>query len=585
MSSLYKKFNPNLSVELFSTPVFDAESEHIFWCERQREFQTTLKTALLLGVFGLLTFLGLKFFNGGVSFSGIFARLITITMLAGLFAILQFRYATITQLRCIAKSGVAISSIHILLTLLFEKSVEEYTESWSGLLAIYFFTYGQIYFGRIDALIFGWISMLVIVGTGYQIGLTYQTLTPSILILSIVNIFGYLTRCQLEIYSRNAFRDRCQAERSTSDKTLYLCQLSHNLRQYVQTISCYSSVLENEMARSSRHELLPIAHKLGNAVDELNSAFNHILDIAHLETGRQTPYLASVNLNVLLDALEVQFAPLALKRGLRLKLLRRIHPPFSVQTDANILQQILANLIDNAIKYTTQGWVLVACVKLNTTQIKIHVRDTGVGISEEMHEHIFKEFYRGGRRQSDAQVYGLGIGLSYVLKATQHLPGHLLEYSSRLNRGSDFTVSLPVGQIMSSGHCASETQSDLSGSFILAVDDDALVLNALAEQLRSWGCLVQQAKSKAETLDCLADIIRPPDLLITDFYLDNHETAHDIIAIVQADCGHVPALILSAHTIPYAEKAKWPENTLLLRKPANAAELMATMAKALGKYS
>jgi CheY-like chemotaxis protein len=125
--------------------------------------------------------------------------------------------------------------------------------------------------------------------------------------------------------------------------------------------------------------------------------------------------------------------------------------------------------------------------------------------------------------------------------------------------------------------------NNVSGSFVLIVDDEPEVLNALFEQLSSWGCLVQKASSKAETMATLADNLRPPDLLITDFYLQNNETAHDIIAVVEADCGQIPTLILSAHAISAEDKTRLPEAALLLRKPASAEVLMDTMAKAMGR--
>lgn len=581
--STYTRLHNSIKAELFSIPLFDAETEHLFWRERQAEFHKTLKTALLLGLAVFLTFIGIKVFNHHLSAAALSGRLLIVLALAGLFALLHFQRQAIERIRTFAKLAVTASSLHIVSSLLIDANPSDYTESWTGFLAIYFFTYGQMYLSRNEALAFGWLSMTAVTLSGYRVGVALPELTPSILILLLVNSFGYCTRCQLEAYSRNAFRDRRQAENAATDKTFYLCQLSHNLRQIVQTISCYSSVLDNEIARVNCHELLNTSTKLGNAVDELNNAFNHILDLAHLETGKQAPQLTFVDINVLLDALEMQFAPLAAKRGLRLKILRRGRPPYTVHTDANILKQILANLIDNAIKYTAKGWILVAGIKINGTQLKLHVRDSGAGISEEVRESIFKEFYRGGRRHGDADVYGLGIGLAYVLKATQHLPEHCLNYHSRLNRGSDFTITLPVGQLKTANNTVTGRHYDLAGCFVLAVDDDDTVLKALSEQLRSWGCIVQNAASTAETLSCLAETIRPPDLVITDFYLENQETAHDIIAAIQADSGPVPTLILSAHAIPETDKAKWPDNTLLLRKPANAAILLEAIAKAMGK--
>lgn len=583
VNHVYTRIQQSLHSEVFVIPLFDADTEHQFWRERQADLRLTLKTMLLLGASVYLAFIILKLCAEQLIPRDLPLRLIPALLFLLLAAVLHAAKLGLQKLRLIAKIAVIISACSIMLTLNLDAHPQNYLESWTGLLAIYFVTYGQLYLSRHEALMFGWFTMIAVSASGYSIGVGFTELTPSLLILIVVNAFGYCTRCQLEIYARKAFKDRRQAESIATDQSLYLCQLSHNLRQIVQTISCYSSVLENEIARSSSQELLQTSHKLGNAIDELNNAFNHILDLAHLETGKLSPHLSCIEINKLLATLETQFTPLAAKRGLRLKIRQRTRPPFFIHTDAHILHQILANLIDNAIKYTISGWILVTTVKINATQIKLHVRDSGMGISEDLRENIFKEFYRGGRRRGDLEVFGLGIGLAYALKATQHLKQHHLDFRSRLNQGSDFTLTLPSAELPKFNRSELSRYYDLAGSFILAVDDDYTVLHALSEQLRSWGCLVHQATSIAETIACLADTLRPPDLLITDFYLDNAETAHDIIAIIQADCGPVPTLILSAHAIPLADKAKWSENTLLLRKPANAGLLMESMGKAMGK--
>jgi CheY-like chemotaxis protein len=248
------------------------------------------------------------------------------------------------------------------------------------------------------------------------------------------------------------------------------------------------------------------------------------------------------------------------------------------------LGQILGNLIDNAIKYTATGWILVRTVTTGSNLLKLHVCDSGIGITEQQKQNIFKEFYRGHRRRQDQCFYGMGIGLTYVLKAINHLPNHSLSFCSKPNQGSDFRLSLPVA--IKSSDCKNlyiHSRRDLAGSFVYLVEDDQEVLNAMTEQLTAWGCLVQKASSKDETQAAVYENFRPPDLLITDFYLDNNETAHEIIAIIEADCGPVPTIILSGHTISAEDKAKFSETTLLLRKPASAAVLMEMMAKAMGK--
>lgn len=292
--------------------------------------------------------------------------------------------------------------------------------------------------------------------------------------------------------------------------------------------------------------------------------------------------LKPIDINLLLASLENQFAPQAAKQGLKLKIRRRTHPPYSVYSDACMLKQIVGNLIDNAIKYTASGWILITTVKIDEHSFKLHIYDTGIGIAEQQQQNIYTEFYRGQRRRNDRQAQGMGVGLAYVLKAVEHLPGHSLDFYSKANRGSNFRLRLPVAIEQPCGKSLSAIGDSVSGSFVFIVDDDPEVLDALSEQLTGWGCLVQQARSKTETLGALADILRPPDLLISEFYLGGNETAHDIIAAIQTDCGPVPTLILSAHGIPDQDKTKWPESTVLLRKPASATVLLEMMTTAMG---
>ena len=575
------KHNLNLR---FSIPHFDADSERLFWQERQTETLSTLKIALLLGATGFLAFVALDVIIGGLSTSEIIGRLLIVLTLGILFASLHRHPQPENQINKVAKLSAALAVVNLIGILLVEGNPVFYTQTWVGLLPIYFFTYGQMFMTIAETLEFGLLSMIAMPLSGYLIGVETIALMPSMIILLIVNVFGFCTRCQLEAHARNLFRERRKTECISEDKTLFLRQLSHNLRQPLQALSCYSSVLDTAFADKQADPLQQIVGKLGFAIDELNYSFNRILDLVNLETGQQIPQLTAVNINALLAILENQFAPQAAKRGLKLHVRRRSRSPYTVYSDACILSQILGNLIDNAIKYTASGWILVEAVKVGSNQLKLHICDTGIGIAEQQKQKIFKEFYRGHYRREDPHAHGLGIGLAYVLKALEHLPDHKLDLHSKPNCGSDFQLRLPVAVNPAYCKCLpNNTCNGVAGSFVFIVDDDHKVLDALTEQLSCWGCLVQKASSKAETQAAFAENLRPPDLLITDFYLEDSETAHDIIATIQADCGPVPTLILSAHAILAEDKAKFPKTALLLRKPASAAVLMEMMVKAMGK--
>lgn len=568
----------------FFTRTFDDASEQLFWKEGHDKILSTLKIALLLGALGFLAFILLDICIGDLSNLELVGRIMIVPMLFALLLYLHLHPQPTQKISTIAKLGAGLSVANLLVILLIDGNPVFYPETWVGLLPIYFFTYGQMFMTIADTVIFGLLAMIALPLCGYLIGVDSIALLPSIMILLIVNTFGFCTRRQLESYARNMFKERRNAEFAAEDKTLFLRDLSHNLRQPLQALSCYTSVLDAAFGDRQDEHAHHVISKLGLAVDELNHAFNHILDIANLETGKQIPLLTTVDINVLLATLENQFAQLAAKRGLKLKVKLRYAPPYTIYSDACILSQIVGNLIDNALKYTSQGWVLVEAVRIGGNRLKLHVCDTGIGIHDRQKPYIFNEFYRGHRRSKDPRIQGLGIGLTYVRKAVNHLPEHSLDFYSRPNLGSDFQLFMPIAGEKANPACPhNRYESELTGSFVFVVDDDRQVLDALVEQLSCWGCIVQKAASTAETLVALADNFRPPDLLITDFYLSDNETAHDIIAAIEADCGSVPTLILSAHAIPAEDKAKWPKNTLLLRKPANASVLMNLMAKAMGK--
>lgn len=562
---------------------FDAATERLFWQEQHTETVTTLKSALLLGAAGFLAFVILDIASKDLPLPQILGRLLIVLALCSLFLHLHRHSRPYAQVSRVVRISISLSVINMLGILLVDGNPASYIEIWPGLLPIYFFTYGQLMLPFIDTILFGWLSMLAFMVAGYLIDAQVLSLVPSLVLLTIVNLFGLCTRCQLEIHSRNSFKERRKAEQAAHDKTLFLRQVSHNLRQPLQALSCYSSLLDSAFANKHGDPLQRISSKMGGAIDELNNAFNHVLDIANLETGKQIPLLTTFDINVLLATLEDRFVPQAAQRGLKLKIRLRALPPYNVYSDAYILSQVISNLIDNALKYTRSGWILVGTVKLKGNRLKLHIYDTGIGIADQQKQIIFKEFYRGHRRQEDPNTNGLGIGLAYVLKALESLPDHSLEVYSIPNRGSDFQLSLPVAIAPSNCTWLTNQYNNLSGNFVFIVDDDHDVLNALSEQITSWGCIVQKASSISETLKLLADNIRSPDLLITDFYLKDNETAHDVITTLENECGPVPILILSAHAIPEQDKARFPANTHLLRKPANATVLLETMAKAMGQ--
>jgi signal transduction histidine kinase/CheY-like chemotaxis protein len=565
------------------TAAFDNQSEEKqFWRECRQESLHTLKIALMLGSVAFLVFILLDLYTGSIAMADLPRRSAVAVVFIGLLIRLQLSADPYPQIPKIAKLSAILALTQLLVILVQEHNPQNYAQTWASVLPIYFFSYGQMFMTLSESVVFGLTAMLALPLGGYWIGLDILELLPSVVLLGLINMFGHCTRWRLENQTRKLFKARRMAEIAATDKVVFLRQIGHNLRQPLQALGCFASVLEAAYDEKPNDGLRHLVGRIAMTIDEVNNTCNRVLDIANLELGKQLPLITNVDINTLLASLEMQYLPLAVKRGIELKVCLRSKPPYMVQTDASILKQIIGNLLDNAIKYTESGWILVKVVKIDNKQLKLHIIDSGTGIDCNQQQKIFNDDYHGHRRCHENHIDGYGIGLDFVAKALKQLPQHRLGLYSKPGLGSDFQLYLPIGDTMP---CTSTdltlTEPGLSGLFIFIVDDDSTVLEALGEYFRNRGCEVETATSKADTQLVLRDCLNSPDLLITDYYLRNGETAQDIIAAIEAECGQIPTLILSAHAICDQIKNQLPATVGLLRKPANAAMLMEAISKLL----
>ncbi|MBS3964083.1 MAG: response regulator [Methylomonas sp.] len=552
----------------------DDQQEALFREHWRSETRDALYFGLQMAIVGFLTYVLVDGWLNHRSPPQWLPRSLILPVLLILAFRVRFKSCSDAALKLFIRASCLAAALELTLLSWLDTQPSSLHETWIGLLPLYFFSYGQIWLPVLETTLFGLLSSIAVLSGIQATGGGYAILTTPLLTLLLVNGFGLCLRVHRESHSRQLFLEHLNTERNARDKTRFLQHLSHNLRQPLQAMSCYSAVLDTALAGHSDANLTYLANKLGLAIDELNQTFNHILDIANLETGKQLPHIAAIDINHMLSLLENRFSALANARRLTLRVLLRSQPPYALASDASMLNQIISNLLDNAIKYTRSGWIVVAAVKISPTQLTLCVRDSGIGIADAQQAHIFEPFVRGHRRLDDTCQPGMGLGLAYVAAALEHLPGHSLRFSSTPERGTHFRLYLPIAPSCFVGGADFMDFSDvLRGLLVFIVDDDPNVLDALSQQLRSAGCLVQAAGCVADVKPALDDLLRAPDILISDFFLGNDETAHDVIAIIEAECGTTPVLILSAHAIPAADKARWPKQTHLLRKPASARTL------------
>jgi signal transduction histidine kinase len=173
--------------------------------------------------------------------------------------------------------------------------------------------------------------------------------------------------------------------------------------------------------------------------DQLNRMINDLILLSKFDSSQGELNMASLRLDLLVQDMGNLFKILAEQKGIDLQM-GRIQE-VTIMGDKVCLQQLFTNLIDNAIKYTSEGSIRITVEKDGENAV-VRVRDTGIGIPREEQERIFKRFYRVDRSRSK-ETGGVGLGLSiaeWIAKAHQGK----IEVDSELNQGSTFTVYLPI---------------------------------------------------------------------------------------------------------------------------------------------
>ena len=229
-------------------------------------------------------------------------------------------------------------------------------------------------------------------------------------------------------------RAKAEAEQANISKTRFLAAASHDILQPLNAARLYVTSLVERQGSGNDAQLVGNIDASLDAVEEI---FGALLDISRLDTGAMKPEIVGFRIDELLRQLEVEFAPLAQEKGLRLEF---VPCSLAVQSDRRLLRRLLQNLVSNAIKYTPKGRVLVGC-RRRRGRLRIDVYDTGLGIPVSKKRAIFQEFHRLDQGAKVAR--GLGLGLSIVERIARVLD-HEIAVNSTLGRGSQFSVEVPL---------------------------------------------------------------------------------------------------------------------------------------------
>lgn len=369
------------------------------------------------------------------------------------------------------------------------------------------------------------------------------------------------------------------ADAANAAKSRFLAAASHDLRQPIHAMRLFLETLVNSPLNDEQRR---IANYLMLSTRSLADILNALLDVSRLDGGQVRPHPEIVGADVLLRQIEAEFAPLALAKGLRFKFFFPVNE-LMLFTDAKLLYSLLRNIIDNAIKYTRTGGVLVGFRRRGGDAL-IQVWDTGIGIAPNLLESVFDEYVQIGNPQRD-RTQGLGLGLS-IVKRLSGILGCPIRCHSRLNTGSRFEISVPLAVAapvmpaappagIDAAHSAlpEVDASGFAGLRVAVIEDDEMAANALEILLSANGIKVSRFDSAEHAL---ADPrIAQADFYFVDFRLPGINGMQFLDTLQKQLKRPIKAALLTGEThLESLNSAASPAWRVLL-KPVESAALMA----------
>ena len=381
-------------------------------------------------------------------------------------------------------------------------------------------------------------------------------------------------RRQAELALRAA---KDEAESANLAKSKFLAAASHDLRQPVQALVFFTSVLEARLADNAG---APLLGEMRGSLDALNGLLGALLDVSRLDAGVIVPELGNLPLAPILVRLAAEAAPLINGKKLRLKVI-----PCSavIRTDIVLFGRMIQNLLSNAVKYTEKGRILVGC-RRQGEHLSVQVWDTGIGIPADRREEIFEEFTQIGNSERD-RSQGLGLGLA-IVRRLAGLLGCPVTMRSVPGRGSMFAVSVPL---VGFNHAHNITLLASAAGWrregkpvVLVIDDEISVLKSLAFGIGDWGYEVLTATGEDEAVALLAERALRPDLIVADYRLRAGRTGAEAIRQICLLLGRaIPGVIITGDTAPDRIREARMHGLNVLHKPVLPATLKAAIAEAM----
>jgi PAS domain S-box-containing protein len=393
---------------------------------------------------------------------------------------------------------------------------------------------------------------------------------------------------ELEAMLLQAQQARQEAEHASKAKDEFLATISHELRTPLSAILGWAHVLERGVSDPAtvRHGLLAISRNARTQVQLIED----LLDMNRIETGQLRLDLQRIELGAIIAAAIDAALPAATAKGIGLCTVFGAHAG-AVMGDATRLRQVVTNLLNNAVKFTSAGGQVSVTLTQSRSSAQIIVADSGHGIDAEFLPRLFDRF-----QQQDASTTrrhgGLGIGLSIVRQLVESHGGSIQAHSLGAECGATFTVTLPTvaedGAVEPSagGNDATDFEARLDGVKVLLVDDEADVRAVTQQLLQNAGAEVVTAVDAEEALQLLRE--HRPAVILSDIGMpvtDGYDLMRRVRELSADEGGDTPAAAFTAYTRPEdSARALSSGFQMHLSKPVAPAMLVGALARlALGE--
>jgi len=429
------------------------------------------------------------------------------------------------------------------------------------------------------------------------------------------------------------------ASEANAARTQVLAAVSHDLRQPLASLALYAQLLRGRNDVLEPAGLRGTVDRLEACIIALSGNLDRLSEIGGLR-GRETPLsVATIDLRGVLDRIDSVHSAEATRRGIRL-VVRAPRPGRElVVSNENRLWDVLSNLTANALKFSApdrNAWVLIR-VRRAGGRLVVEVRDNGIGIEPADQRRVFDEYFQVANHARNPE-HGHGLGLSIVRETVSRLPGHSIGLASRPGRGTRFTLNLPAGEhseltsglpeepsdsrypaaealrspaVASTPERAQRCESPpvryltgggaegevarlggdsdvgavaplaepLTGAYVLFIEDDDSMRDALGQWLQQWGVLVEAVASGEQALQLAASAERTFDVIVSDFRLPGAWDGLRLIAELRRLEGmRTPAILLSGEFRVETLRHEAPDDVQVMAKPPDLPRLRGLLA-------